>query len=161
MMQDTNLDDLLDGMTTYRCTDSYVELEIDAKTAAEAAEEYVDGGDYTDGSETTWVDVWVSLVGAEDRDCITVTLHPSEPDCISGHSHDWQDRWPDGSDGNLGAVGHGGGVIIREACMHCGCGCETDTWAQRPDTGEQGLRSVAYEPGQYARKMQESRDDRS
>ena len=40
--------------------------------------------------------------------------------------------------------GHGGGVIIREVCAHCGAYQVTDTWAERSDTGEQGLRSVKY-----------------
>lgn len=40
---------------------------------------------------------------------------------------------------------HGGGVVVREVCAVCGCYRETDSWAQRPDTGEQGLKSIAYE----------------
>lgn len=29
--------------------------------------------------------------------------------------------------------------------IHCGARMITDTWAQRLDTGEQGLTSIAYE----------------
>ena len=40
--------------------------------------------------------------------------------------------------------GHGGGVIITEVCRHCGRYQITDTWAQNPENGEQGLTSTEY-----------------
>jgi hypothetical protein len=46
---------------------------------------------------------------------------------------------------NPGVFGHDGGVIIREVCRHCAAYRVTDTWAQNPATGEQGLESVTYE----------------
>ena len=39
----------------------------------------------------------------------------------------------------------GGGVVIAEVCVQCGCKRTTDTWAQDRSTGEQGLTSVGYE----------------
>lgn len=78
--------------------------------------------------------------GAE-RECITVELEPPEPDCAGDHDHDWCS--PHSVVG--GIHGHGGGVVIREVCAHCGRYRITDTWAQRSDTGQQGLDSVAYD----------------
>jgi hypothetical protein len=60
---------------------------------------------------------------------------PSEPEC-EGDEHDWTDT------GDVQA--HGGGVTYNECCPHCAWVRSTDTWAQRPDTGEQGLTSVSY-----------------
>ena len=48
-----------------------------------------------------------------------------------------------------GVHGHGGGVLITEVCRHCGCKRTTDTWAQNPETGVDGLRSVSYEEDAY------------
>lgn len=38
--------------------------------------------------------------------------------------------------------------------MLCGCGKLTDTWAQDPCDGEQGLTSVSYEARKYAEDIQ-------
>jgi hypothetical protein len=68
-----------------------------------------------------------------------------------------------GIEENPGVWGHGGGVVINEACVRCGCGRTTDTWAQDPSTGRQGLESVAYEEGAYDvsawAPTQENRDE--
>jgi hypothetical protein len=45
---------------------------------------------------------------------------------------------------NPGVQGHGGGVTIHRVCAHCGCLRIYDSWAQRRDTGEQGLASTSY-----------------
>jgi len=37
-------------------------------------------------------------------------------------------------------------VRYREVCAHCGAYRDTDTWAQDPETGEQGLTSITYLP---------------
>jgi hypothetical protein len=62
-------------------------------------------------------------------------------------------------------LGHGGGVIIREVCAHCGKYRVTDTWAQRMDTGAQGLEAVEYREADDAslawierRKLQSAAD---
>lgn len=85
----------------------------------------------------------------EDDDyeiAVRVTLNPEEPECTSTE-HDWQSPHSvlGGLRENPGVWGHGGGVFYREVCAHCGRYRVTDTWAQDPDTGEQGLTSVAYE----------------
>jgi hypothetical protein len=39
--------------------------------------------------------------------------------------------------------------------MHCGCQKVTDTWAQNPVNGQQGLESIRYEVGYYCEELQE------
>lgn len=202
----------------YLCDDGNAEIEIEADSAEEAAQEYVDGGDWGDRSETCWIDVYVEQIIVDgdqrrqqveaaieyvhshdddtadadgvaeafeqffgsapdetddpwsdlcsaisdgdtvadhedmldpirgDRECITITLDAEEPDCEDGESHDWRSPYSvlGGLKENPGVWGHGGGVVITEVCAHCGRYRVTDTWAQRPDTGEQGLTSVEY-----------------
>lgn len=70
-----------------------------------------------------------------------------EPECRSGHEHDWRSPYSvlGGIRENPGVWGHGAGAIIREICSHCGVYRVTDTWAQDLETGEQGLTSIRYE----------------
>ena len=46
-------------MTTYICDDGNSEIEIEADSAQEAAQEYVDGGDWGDEGEGASIDVYV------------------------------------------------------------------------------------------------------
>lgn len=126
---------------------------------AEAAQEYVDDGDWGDQSMTSWIDVATWREGWEidedgetsevqvDEETHTIEIQPEEPDC-EADKHDWRAPFEllGGIEENPGCWGHGGGVIYREVCAHCGVYRVTDTWAQRRDTGEQGLRSIEYEP---------------
>jgi len=41
-------------------------------------------------------------------------------------------------------MGSGGGVCYVETCSLCGARRHVDTWAQNPETGEQGLTSISY-----------------
>jgi len=144
---------------------------VEAETAAAAlkiAKGNVDPQNYArdcDGervSGTVWVDVTVYCDETGERADDTVEVNPREPRC-SGGEHDW--RAPHdivgGVKENPGVWGHGGGVRIHEVCVHCGCERVTDTWAQRRDTGEQGLRSVEYHPGKYAESVRDAEDDAS
>lgn len=85
-------------------------------------------------------------------DHLTYTFDPPEPDCDGEHDHDWQSPYSvvGGIRDNPGVWGHGGGVIIREVCAHCGRYKVTDTWAQDPSTGEEGLEAVWYEDADSA-----------
>jgi hypothetical protein len=184
-------------MSKYLCTDGNAEIEIEAESAEDAAQEYVDGGDWGDRSETSWIDVYVEtagnaatrdyveshddddelddseltevftalyerapdqsdrdtglwsliVAGVSERERITITLDAEEPECKDGEDHDWRSPYSvlGGIKENPGVWGHGGGVAIKEVCAHCGKYKITDTWAQRSDTGEQGLRSERYE----------------
>lgn len=86
------------------------------------------------------------------RECHTMAIDPDEPECMNDMEHEWESpHWlVGGVESNPGVWSSGGGVRYEEACLHCGAGRSTDTWAQDPETGEQGLTSVTYTPGQYA-----------
>jgi hypothetical protein len=114
----------------------------------------VDRGNYPDSNGTLYIDIRAIEVLDEEDDerepeeaTGTVTLEPAEPVCEGDRVHEWES--PLGVVGgiaeNPGVWGKGGGVVIREVCMHCGQYRITDTWAQRRDTGEQGVRAVSYE----------------
>lgn len=143
-------------MNTYRCDDGYGEIEVEAESAEEAAQEYVDGGDWGDVSRTTWINVYVQEVDEDgedigDRERVKVTVDPDEPPCLEHEEHDWRSphELVGGCKENPGVRGHGGGVIIVEACVRCGCKRTTNTWDYDRETGEQGLESVAYEEGAF------------
>lgn len=136
-------------MTTYRCTDGpstrtieYLvgdqysgQESIRAASAEEAIDKYLDGGNWTPDEGGT---VWYTITACDrdgERAERKVAFDPPEPQCTDGHSHDWA---------SPRVSGHGGGVIIREACAHCGLHKYTDTWATDPSDGEQGLTSVEY-----------------
>jgi hypothetical protein len=136
--------------------DSGAEQTIIASSLAEALEEAVawsQDGDYDEEARQATIYITVraecDLTGETGTD--TAVLQPQKPDCVDGREHDWQSPHAlvGGLAENPGVWGHGGGVIIHEACLRCGCGRTTDTWAQRPDTGEQGFTEVSYQPGEY------------
>jgi hypothetical protein len=133
------------------------EMETCSDTLRAAAQEYVDGGDWGDGDgSTTWVHVhaWTRYVlgdltlNDDDREDFAIAIDPTPPACPEG-DHEWESPHEvvGGCESNPGVSGHGGGVICREVCHHCGALKITDTWAQCPETGEQGLTSVHYERG--------------
>lgn len=94
------------------------------------------GDGWNEVESTLWVDVEIRDVDGDVRRVMTVAVHPDAPACDNGRlEHAWRDT---------GLQGHGGGVIYRERCKHCGVMRVTDTWATRPDNGMQGLRSVRY-----------------
>lgn len=138
-------------MSKYLCDDGNAEIEIEAESAREAAQEYVDGGDWGDNPETCWIGVYVQEIDEDgeevgERECINITLEADIPDCDEDE-HDWRSPYSvlGGLEENPGVWGHGGGVVIKEVCAHCGMYRITDTWAQDISTGEQGLESVEYE----------------
>ena len=115
--------------------------------------DWTEGGDWDLSEGTFWVtdhawpiDPVTSEEREDDRVDVRVTFEPEEPAC-DDDAHDWQSPHDllGGLKENPGVWGKGGGVIIREVCAHCGAYRVTDTWAQDPSTGMQGLRSVAYE----------------
>jgi hypothetical protein len=138
-----------------------IEVQIDAETAEKAAEEYVSEGTWGHALKTSWVTVTVLELGADpDEACdCTVTLDPDEPICTHDDGHDWQQpvRLVGGCEESPGVRGHGGGIIDTEICLRCGYVKHLDTWAQNPETGEQGLRSVEYCPDDE--RLQEYLDD--
>lgn len=134
------------------------EERIRAKNLEDACEKARDWATYAEWGtveETFWVDVAVEDLARDTLEIVTVQLDPEEPDCTDGPGHDWCDDHEivGGCKESPGIWGHGGGIVIVEACRDCGCGRHTDTWAQRPDTGEQGLTSVEYIVGEFAGKL--------
>ena len=152
-------------MTRYKIRDegSYEIVEADSMAEAEeAAREWLRGESW-DRSQTIWLDARVIEMDEDDQpsdntSLVTVTLQPEEPSCIDDDGHDWASPYQilGGIEENPGVWGHGGGVYIQAVCLRCGCGRTRDTWAQRSDTGEQGLESISYEPGKY--DLRESAD---
>lgn len=140
--------------------DGHAEIYIpDADSGEAAARQYVDTGDWGERHRTEWIDVWAwrralaldedgQVVPIEiDRDRHTIAIDPEEPPCTHDE-HDWRE-WR--------VRGHGGGVEITQVCAHCGHYLIHDTWAQRRDTGEQGLEAVEYrEPDDASRAWVES-----
>lgn len=121
------------------------------EAALKIARGNVDRGNYNDTEGTLWIEVRVVCEETGEEASDTVTLDEDEPDCEDSETHDWQSpiELVGGIKENPGVWGNGGGVIIKEVCMHCGCLRLTDTWAQNPETGEQGLTSVSYEEGAF------------
>lgn len=133
-------------------------IEVESvQDARRAARRWLREGDWDLSSGTLWVDAWViPVVDDEEQDGeqVTVQLDPPAPKCCDGE-HEWESPHAivGGCRENPGVRGKGGGVVINEVCTKCGCGKTTDTWAQRPDTGEQGLTTVSYEPGRYSEEI--------
>lgn len=142
----------------WHANDGNAEVRGEHDGGEEAAQSYVDDGDWK-RDETSWIDVrvWREAIDSNgdivdvDVENHTITIQPSEPECDESE-HDWQspEQIVGGCKENPGVHGHGGGVIITEVCMNCGCERCTDTWAQNPANGVQGLRKVSYEAGKYA-----------
>lgn len=117
----------------------------------DALADWVRAGNWDEATLPIWVAASVTMVDPVTGDRIDVCdarveIEAEEPDCEDGCEHDW--RSPHSVLGGLrenpGVVGHGGGVIITEVCRHCATYRRTDTWAQDPETGEQGLTAVTY-----------------
>ncbi len=123
-------------LNTYIADDGNAEIEVIASSAAEAAQEYVDGGDWGEHAATTWVNVYITDPAEPDAhpEMHKVAIDPVEPGCHEP-KHEYR---------QTGVSGHGGGVRIHEECPHCGTRRITDTWAQDPQDGFQGLDSVEY-----------------
>jgi hypothetical protein len=126
----------------------YAEV-VDASSPREAAE--LVAADFERAERTYWVRMLVEEAGGGDRWRIVVPVDPEEPDCPGGE-HEWCSpiEVVGGMAENPGVWGHGAGVVVREVCRNCGTYRITDTWAQDPDTGEQGLTAVWYEEADEA-----------
>lgn len=135
----------------YEVTDGNGDDKIEAESAREACQKFVDGGDWGNDPKTSWVTCRATPLNADgermedDSESYTIEIPPTEHKCCGGE-HVWATPLSvlGGLKENPGVQGHGGGVICTEVCKYCGCYKITDTWAQNPENGEQGLTSVEY-----------------
>ena len=149
---------------------------VDYAGACEEARDWARGGNYGEVESTIWTEVYIdaAVILDEDEDededdeeeedeegeedapswvhvgTVTVSIDPEEPSCSEAR-HTWRSPYSilGGLKENPGVMGCGGGVIIEEVCMGCGCSRVVNTWAQNPENGEQGLTSTRYESGEY------------
>ena len=139
-------------MKKYACYEDGIQYDtIEAASIEEAVEEAKDRFDmsaYGEATSTTWVRVLVENVDdEEERRYLRFDIHPAEPECTTDDGrHQWESpiEVVGGISDNPGVFAHGGGVVITEVCRHCAAYRVTDTWAQDPSTGEQGLRAIEY-----------------
>jgi hypothetical protein len=112
--------------------------------------------DWEDGEGCAFVDVSVHELddkgkrnGIFDKDVIV--LQPREPECVDDSGHNWQNPLSivGGHAENPGVFAHGAGMLILHCCMKCGAQKKVNTWATRPDTGEQGMVSIHYKKNFY------------
>jgi hypothetical protein len=113
----------------------------DLEDATESTRETFDAG-----AETYWVHGRLTCEATGEEEDVSFRVDPAEPDCCEAE-HDWRAPFSvvGGIKENPGVWGHGGGAVCKEVCAHCGAYRITDTWAQDPETGEQGLTSVEYQ----------------
>lgn len=128
------------------------ELALDA-TDSDLLEELQIAGCYdpTDESYTVSWHAEIDLVNSsgrvvEIRLSAEITIQPDAPECADGHEHSWAAPFSvlGGIEDNPGVWGHGGGVILRRVCRHCGTYKVVDTWATNPSNGTP-MESVTYE----------------
>lgn len=137
-------------MTQYLCWDGQSKCEIEADSPGEAAEEFASA--FEPANKTYWVSVRVTEIDDDgeyndDDSEHKISIDPDPPPCEDDHKHRWGAPYSvlGGIKENPGVWGKGGGIISREICRYCGKYRVTDTWAQDPEDGAQGLTSVEYE----------------
>jgi hypothetical protein len=138
----------------YVADDGNYSMMIEASNPKEAAEKYVDGGDWGINTKTSWVRIYVWGGWRKEKNVIMHGLHSNhkkyigsyrieiEPDvikCYSERGHRWADDGP-----HCRTWGNGGGVISKEICPRCGLIRISNSWDYDPSTGEQGLISEEY-----------------
>ena len=124
-------------MPRYTCDDGNCPVEIKAATPREAAQQYVDGGDWGEFDRTRWINVHVYDAGGDHVGQYKIQVDPPAPPCAEGHAHDWVDGL---------TRGNGGGVVVESQCRWCGAQKTHNTWAQDPEDGEQGFTTTEYAP---------------
>ena len=126
------------------------------EAARRKAERWAADG-YECNGQPLFIDLTLSQKG-EDVESWTFIIDPEEPRCRdedgrydSEANHDWQTPHSilGGLKENPGVWGHGGGVIMKEVCMRCGCARITDTWATNPTNGTQAHTTVTYDEDTY------------
>jgi hypothetical protein len=119
-------------------------------SAIEDARDEVDRSRYDTSAGPVWVDFQiVNQDDQDDRGEFTIGLDQDEPVC-SAEAHDWQSPYEvlGGLREDPGVQADGGGFVARRCCCaHCGA---YYIFAQRRDTGEEGLYEVRYQAADEA-----------
>jgi len=153
-------DDNLLILPGFVADDGNAEVEYrDADTATEAANEYVDDGDWGDGDESFAVTVWVWRTAATidddgqlqyvevDRDSYLIVRDPPEPECEASESgeHRWEAPYKlvGGIRENPGVWGRGAGVATLQVCVLCGT-CRNENTATQGANTEHDHDTVSY-----------------
>lgn len=149
---------------TWYADDGNAEVNCTAGGGHDAAEQYVEGGDWGDCKTTSWVTVtaWREAIDEDgnlirvDEEDHAITIETDVPDCYDDGEHEWKapHELVGGCEENPGVWGSGGGVKCHTVCLRCGCGRVEDSWAQNPETGEQGLDSTEYTEGEYTESLE-------
>ena len=140
---------------TWHMYDGNAEITGEFTSGEEAAQEFVDGGEWGDSQGPITIRCWQE---DEDGERYNEEEHemslpePDEPPC-TGSDHDWQSPWEivGGIEENPGVWGEGGGVTIVSCCMRCGCRKTIDTSATC-NNGDH-YTHVDYEEGYYSEEI--------
>ena len=139
-------------MPEFQVSDGYGLWEIEAGTfeeAVAAAKEYTAEDLDIESDSTVWVHLRVvnhlAVDGDIEWDDVTLVIDPVVPDCTTGE-HSWvaPHEVVGGIRSNPGVWGKGGGIVSEDFCEKCAARRTTDSWAQDPQTGQQGLTGVQY-----------------
>lgn len=118
-------------MSLYTCWDeSGCEINVEAATAEEAAQEYVGSGDWSPELQTYWINVNVADADG-DVETVKVSVHPEDP--TSEKDGEWVYQ---------GCQGSGGGV--KTFYERGGWQKTVDSWGQDMQDGVQGLEAISY-----------------
>lgn len=142
-------------MTQYKLYQDHFHYDtVEADSVDEAlniARNNVSRADYDECKGTLVIPIYVQNVeDAEDSVADDVYLPPEEPKC-SELEHDWQSpiALVGGIESNPGVWGKGGGVIIKEVCVNCGCLKKVDTWSQNSQDGTI-YTSTTFQPNAFS-----------
>lgn len=154
-----------DAPVIVECDSSTFEYDCNEyDTNQDAIDEFIADNDFEEGDETYWVKAEAYREGIDEDGRVTKVefiehkfpVHPKEPRCVDAKDHEWESPHDllGGLEDNPGVFGKGGGVIIERVCVRCGCSKVEDTWAQDRETGEQGLYSISYREGKFAKQIE-------
>lgn len=152
------------GDSVYEVVVEKGDLETARQRCHELAEEY-DPPEPEDG--TMWLQYIIDRSTDEPDEWeyveeFVLRIDPEEPPCVDADDHDWQApvEIVGGIEENPGVFGNGGGVVIVDVCLRCGCRRTKDTWARNPVTGDEGATRVSYDPEYYAAEVEQYRCDK-
>ena len=132
---------VLQGSPIFACDEGGESMEFSGETTpGDAAQEYVDDGDWVEDTQTRYfrVSTWRQGVSASgeirdvnriQNDILLEAQPPTSDEC--GDDHKWVAHYDivGGIRDNPGVWYNGGGLTMTEVCTGCGMGRHIDTWA--------------------------------